>query len=135
MLKPSQTKCIEMLMQGDKTQVQIARELNITEQTICGWKKEPDFAAELAKANRVLINSLVPRAINKTAALLDAESEQVQLAAAKDILDRAGYKPPKEAKPDNSEQLDKLDAILFEIKMEAERSVNGIDTAAAELEE
>ena len=34
----------------------------------------------------------VAQALQKAAALLDAESEQVQLAAAKDILDRAGYK-------------------------------------------
>lgn len=109
---------------GTKTQAEIARELKVTEQTICNWKKDSTFTSELTKANRTILNSLVPRAINKTAALLDAESEQVQLAAAKDILDRAGYKAPKEAKPDNTDQLDKLDAILLEIKLDAERSVN-----------
>lgn len=123
-LKPKQRKCIELMILGTKTQAEIARELKVTEQTICNWKKDSTFTRELTKANRTILNSLVPRAINKTAALLDAESEQVQLAAAKDILDRSGYKAPKEAKPDNTDQLDKLDAILLEIKLDAERSVN-----------
>lgn len=125
MLKPKQQKCIELIVTGEMTQAQIARELNITEQTICTWKKDKEFAAELAKANRTAINSLVPKTINKLRALLDAESEQVQLAAAKDILDRAGYKAPKEPKADESEAeaLDKLDAILYEIKEDAKRNV------------
>lgn len=99
-MKPKQKKCIELMVLGTKTQAEIARELKVTEQTICNWKKDGKFVAELEKANHIVINSLVPRAINKTAALLNAESEQVQLAAAKDILDRAGYKPPKEVKAD-----------------------------------
>lgn len=116
---------------GTMTQAQIARELKVTEQTICSWKRDKEFSNELAKANRSAINALVPRAINKTKALLDAESENIQLAAAKDILDRAGYKAPKEPKADESdtETLDKLDAILYEIKAEAERSVKAQQTA------
>lgn len=92
MLKPKQKKCIEMLASGTMTQAEIARELKVTEQTICNWKKNADFAAELEAANRVVISSLVPAAVQKTKALLNADSEAVQLAAAKDILDRAGYK-------------------------------------------
>lgn len=92
MLRPKQEKCIRMLILGTMTQAEIARELKVTEQTVCNWKKNEEFAAELEKASRSAIRALVPRAIQKAAALLDAESEQVQLAAAKDILDRAGYK-------------------------------------------
>ena len=123
-LKPKQQKCIELMILGTMTQAEIAKELKVSEQTICSWKKNSEFTNEIAKANRLIINSLVPRAINKTAALLDAESEQIQLAAAKDILDRAGYKPPKEPKVVDTTQIDKLDAILLEIKQDAERSVN-----------
>lgn len=92
MLKPKQRKCIEMMISGAMSQAEIARELKVTEQTICNWKKDETFASELEKANRLVIYSLVPKAINKIAALLNAESEQVQLAAAKDILDRTGFK-------------------------------------------
>ena len=92
MLKPKQKKCIKVMISGTKSQAEIARELKISEQTICNWKKDGEFAAELERANSLVIYSLVPKAINTIAALLNAESEQVQLAAAKDILDRAGYK-------------------------------------------
>lgn len=103
---------------GTMTQAEIARELKVTEQTICNWKKDEEFAAELAKANHIVISSLVPRAINKTAALLEADSEQVQFAAAKDILDRAGYKPPKEVKADIgvTEPSEKLADILAQLQ-------------------
>lgn len=102
MLKPKQKKCIELMVKGDMTQAEIARELKISEQTICNWKKDGEFAGELERANRLVISSLVPRAISKTAALLNAENEQVQLAAAKDILDRAGYKPQDKIQVDGT---------------------------------
>ena len=103
---------------GTNTQAEIARELKVTEQTICNWKKDEEFTNELVKANRIVISSLVPRAINKTAALLEADSEQVQLAAAKDILDRAGYKAPKEIKVDGNikQEQTKLDDILRQLQ-------------------
>ena len=122
MLSTKQKKCIELMLLGEITQAQIAKELKVTEQTICNWKKNSEFAKELADGNRIAISSLVPRAINKTAALLNAESEQVQLAAAKDILDRAGYTAPKEEI--DTAQLDKLDNILEEIKKDATRSTH-----------
>ena len=122
MLSTKQKKCIELMLLGEITQAQIAKELKVTEQTICNWKKNSEFAKELADGNRIAISSLVPRAINKTAALLNAESEQVQLAAAKDILDRAGYTAPKEEI--DTTQLEKLDNILEEIKKDATRSTH-----------
>lgn len=93
MLKPKQKKCIEMLVSGAMTQADVAAALKVSEQTICNWKRNGEFAAELEAANRLVISSLVPAAVQRTKALLNAESEAVQLAAAKDILDRAGYKP------------------------------------------
>ena len=92
MLKTRQKKCIEMLVSGTMTQADIAAALKVSEQTICNWKKNEEFEEELAAANRLVISSLVPAAVQRTKALLNAESEAVQLAAAKDILDRAGYK-------------------------------------------
>lgn len=93
MLKPKQKKCIEMLVSGTMTQADVAAALKVSEQTICNWKRNEEFAEELAAANRLVISSLVPAAVQRTKALLSADSEAVQLAAAKDILDRAGYKP------------------------------------------
>lgn len=101
-MKPRQKKCIEMLVSGTMTQADIAAALKVSEQTICNWKKNKEFAEELAAANRLVISSLVPAAVQRTKALLNAESEAVQLAAAKDILDRAGYKPQDKIQVDGT---------------------------------
>lgn len=115
MLSTKQKKCIELMLLGEITQAQIAKELKVTEQTICNWKKNSEFAKELADGNRIAISSLVPRAINKTAALLNAESEQVQLAAAKDILDRAGYKAQDDIKLNANITSEKLVDVFKQI--------------------
>ncbi len=115
MLKPRQKKCIEMLVSGAMTQADVAAALKVSEQTICNWKKNEEFAAELAAANRLVISSLVPAAVQRTKALLNAESEAVQLAAAKDILDRAGYKPQDNIKLNADITSEKLADVFRQI--------------------
>lgn len=115
MLKPRQKKCIEMLISGTMTQADIAAALKVSEQTICNWKKSSEFAAELESANRLVISSLVPAAIQRTKALLNADSEAVQLAAAKDILDRAGYKPQDNIRLNANIVSEKLEDVFKQI--------------------
>ncbi len=115
MLKPKQKKCIEMLISGTMTQADIAAALKVSEQTICNWKKNSEFAAELESANRLVISSLVPAAIQRTKALLNADSEAVQLAAAKDILDRAGYKPQDNIRLNANIVSEKLEDVFKQI--------------------
>ena len=115
MLKPRQKKCIEMLISGTMTQADIAAALKVSEQTICNWKKNSEFAAELESANRLVISSLVPAAIQRTKALLNADSEAVQLAAAKDILDRAGYKPQDNIRLNANIVSEKLEDVFKQI--------------------
>ena len=115
MLKPRQKKCIEMLVSGAMTQADVAAALKVSEQTICNWKKNEEFAEELAAANRLVISSLVPAAVQRTKALLNAESEAVQLAAAKDILDRAGYKPQDNIKLNADLTSEKLADVFRQI--------------------
>lgn len=93
MLKPKQTKCIEMLAIGQYTQAQIAKELKISEQTICNWKKNSEFATELNEKIRICIQTLAPKAVNTMEKLLNSDSDNVRFSAAKDILDRTGFKP------------------------------------------
>lgn len=107
------------MLLGTMSQSQIAKELKISEQTICNWKKSTEFSEKLEQENRQIISSMVPRAVNKLQALLDAESEQVQLAAARDILDRAGYKAPKEIQIDATVQQETttLQAVLAQLEV------------------
>ena len=92
MLRPRQKKCIELLITGNLTQADVARELKITEQTICNWKKDPEFCAELERLTREKLRGMAPRAARVLGELLSSESDNVRLNAARDILDRAGFK-------------------------------------------
>lgn len=92
MLNPKQKKCIEMMISGNKTQKQIADELNVTENTICNWKKNEDFVSEYTSSLKSSMKDVAAKAFNTELSLLKARSETVRLMAAKDILDRAGFK-------------------------------------------
>lgn len=52
-------------------------------------------AAVMAQAADVLAMRLMARALHRMESLTDAESESVQFHAAKDLLDRAGFRAPE----------------------------------------
>lgn len=118
MLKPKQKKCIEMLVCGQYTQAQIAKELKISEQTICNWKKNEEFAEELTEDMRICIQALAPKAIHTMEKLLNSDSDNVRFSAAKDILDRTGFKPSDNINVKNTiaAEQSKLDDILAQLE-------------------
>ena len=118
MLKPKQKKCIEMLVCGSYTQVQIARELKISEQTICNWKKDEEFSSEFSKQLRICVQTLAPKAVKTMENLLKSESDNVRFSAAKDILDRTGFKPSDNINVKNTiaAEQSKLDDILAQLE-------------------
>lgn len=93
MLSKKQLKCLELMVLGTHTQKQIAQEVKVSEQTICSWKKNDEFMDEYNRLVRGCIQSLASRALRTLIELLDASSESVRYNVAKDILDRAGFKP------------------------------------------
>ena len=120
MLKPKQKKCIEMLICGQYTQAQIAKELKISEQTICNWKKNEEFAAELTEDMRICIQTLAPKAIRTMEKLLNSDSDNVRFSAAKDILDRTGFKPQDKLEVSRTleSEKSKLDDLITQITCE-----------------
>lgn len=93
MLNSKQRKCVELMAAGGSTQREIAERLHVTEATICNWKKNGEFMAEYASALKNSMREVAAKAFCVEKALLKARSESVRLMAAKDILDRAGFKP------------------------------------------
>lgn len=93
MLNEKQLKCINLMITETKTQKQIAKEINITEKTICEWKKDKEFKEEIQKQMKENFGLLAIRAQQELKKLLKSENENVKMQAIKDILDRAGYKP------------------------------------------
>lgn len=47
MLTPKQKKCVELMVSGELKQKEIAAQINVSEQTICAWKKNADFMAAI----------------------------------------------------------------------------------------
>lgn len=118
MLTAKQQKCIEMLISGNYKKQEIADDLKVTVQTLCNWEKNTEFIEEYEKANRDAFRKLVPKARQKIADLLNAKNEQVQLAAARDILDRAGYKAESKVQVEGSltTETTKLNDLIEQMK-------------------
>jgi len=92
MLHAKQKKCLELMALGELSQREIAEQIKVTEQTICNWKKDAEFTNELDRLIRISIQSLAAKAFKTQTSLLNAKNEMVRFLAAKDILDRAGFK-------------------------------------------
>jgi predicted transcriptional regulator len=91
-LSSKQKKCAELMATGEYTQKAIAGMLKITPATICNWKKDDEFRTECTAALRESIRDVAAKAFQTQTALLKAKSEMVRYMAAKDVLDRAGFK-------------------------------------------
>ena len=93
MLNEKQQKCIILMITSNKTQKQIAKEIQISENTICEWKKDKEFKEEIQRQMKENFGSLAIEAQQELRKLLKSSNENVKLQAIKDVLDRAGYKP------------------------------------------
>ena len=101
MLKPKQIKCLELMVKGDMTDKDIAAAINITQKTICDWKKNSkEFQDEYNSLMRSSLQYAAPRAFRKQLALLDSKNDMVAHLAAKDIMDRAGFSPAEKIEMD-----------------------------------
>lgn len=112
MLSVEQMKCITLMVADNKTQKQIAKELNITEQTICNWKKQPEFREEIEKQIKNNFSLLAIEAQKGLSKLLKTKNTNVRMQAIKDVLDRAGFKPVERREiTDDTEKAKKMDTI------------------------
>lgn len=92
MLNSRQLKCIELMALGEMTQKEMSKALNVSEATICNWKKNDEFMDEYNSVLKDSIREVAAKAFRTQVKLLSANSEMVRYMAAKDILDRAGFK-------------------------------------------
>lgn len=93
-LKPKQIKCLELMIKGEMSDKDIAAAINITQKTICEWKKRnKEFQDEYNALMRNSLQYAAPKAFRKQMALLNSKNDMVAHLAAKDIMDRAGFNP------------------------------------------
>ena len=94
-------ECLRM-MADDIPQRDIAKKLGISESTISRWKRTPEFKKETEVGDVGLwekLRSAAPKSVDAIIDLsINAKNESVRFAAAKDILDRLGFKPDESIK-------------------------------------
>ena len=94
MLTPRQIKGISLMMQGDKSNIAVAKECGVSENTVYNWLKDDNFLAELQKQQRRMFTRLACKAQKRMEELLDSKNPSIQFAAAKEILNKAGLDSP-----------------------------------------
>lgn len=111
MLNENQLKCINLIIVENKTQKQIAKEINITEKTICEWKKNKEFKEEMQRQMKENFGSLAIEAQQELKKLLKSKNENIKMQAIKDVLDRAGYKPIEKAEVTAMSKVELVDDV------------------------
>jgi transposase len=86
------------MITSNKTQKTIAKEIEVSEKTICEWKKKKEFKDELQKQIQNNFSLLAIDAQKELKKLLKSKNEYIRIQAVKDVLDRAGYKPAERIK-------------------------------------
>lgn len=92
MLSVKQKKCLEIMILGDKTDKEIAQAINVSQKTICTWKKQEEFVEEYNSMMRTCLQYAAPKAFQRQLSLLNSKNAAVAHMAAKDLLDRAGFR-------------------------------------------
>lgn len=86
-----QDKAINLMVFTNLSQREIAKKLDVREETVSRWKKQESFQSKKEELQREFLKDLVAPAMRGLKDLIDADSEFVKLEAIKTILDRAGY--------------------------------------------
>ncbi len=97
-MNDKQEKCINLMITTNKTQKQIAQEIEVSEKTICEWKKQKEFKDKIEKSIKENFGSLALDAQKELKKMIKSKNEYIRFQAVKDILDRAGYKPTEKIK-------------------------------------
>ncbi len=91
-LKPKQIRAIELLINCEMTQKDIAEEVGVSEKTLYNWMHhDENFKNAMEWYRKEVYKNLAPTAVRTIAEIMiKGASEKVRLAAAQDILSRAG---------------------------------------------
>lgn len=90
-LNNRQLKAVEMLVYTDKQKKEIAEEIGVTNVTLSNWLNKEEFQAAVQKEMHKGFGMLATKAKRKLEQLLDSNLDAVAFAAAKEILNKAGY--------------------------------------------
>lgn len=86
-------KAIELMVFTNLSQREIAKKLDVREETVSRWKQREEFKTKKKNLQEEFIKDLTSPAIRTMKELLNSHSDYVRFQTAQDILDRTGYKP------------------------------------------
>jgi len=75
-MNPNQLQAIELMCTGDMTQQEVAKQIGVTEQTICVWKRDSKFIELLLVAAREHLKQYLPDIYKTTVKKAKAGSYQ-----------------------------------------------------------
>ena len=93
MLSPKQMSAIELLVCSNLPLKDIAKKVGVSASALSRWKKNEEFQKEYSIFLREVMNDSAAKALKTvTDIMLNSDSDNSRLSAAKDLLDRAGCK-------------------------------------------
>ncbi|WP_124976223.1 phBC6A51 family helix-turn-helix protein [Ligilactobacillus salitolerans] len=127
-LDANRKRAVVLLFEDEKTDEQIAKEVNRSRTTLAKWKKDKKFQEAEREYRSLAIDSYVPDAIKEIHRLsTKAKSEMVRLQSSTTILNMAGYSANGDSPEKTKQEVRKLkaDADLAELKVKQESSTGG----------
>ena len=88
------------MVQGNLSNVAIAKECGVSENTVYNWLHNDEFLAEVQKKQRQMFTRMACKAQKRMEELLDSKNPSIQFAAAKEILNKAGLDSPLKIEAD-----------------------------------
>lgn len=99
-LSPEKQRLVYLILSGRYNMTEIAAQIDKHPDTVRKWAKLPEvkeamreLQADQYEYNKVQINAIANKALNTMNELLDSPIDGVRYQAAKDVLDRGGFKP------------------------------------------
>ena len=90
-LNGRQLKAVELFVYTDMKEQEVAKEIGITNATLTAWLNKEEFQAAVQSEMHRSFAYLATKAKRKMERLLDSNQDSVAFAAAKEILNKAGY--------------------------------------------
>lgn len=127
-----QDRAIELMVFTNLSQREIAKKLDVREETVSRWKNQEKFQNKKEELQKEFLKDLVAPAMRSLKELLNANSEFVKLEAAKTVLDRAGYDSIDDKLKDL--EIKKQETQIAKTKAEIDR-IKGIGEETEDLSE
>lgn len=103
MLSAKQMKAVELFVSLDLTKTEVAKQLNVSCQTVTNWWHNEEFTEAIHKANIKRFERVANKAAKKMEDLIDSKNEGIAFAAAREVLNKAGYKEVEKVENTNKE--------------------------------